>query len=207
MSVERMHHKVLKYHVQKGQLVRVPKDYFNEFGTGDVYLIDTGPIIYLWVGKKSTPDEKFIGAITSVWKDQDRKGAAKLVTIDEGDESKEFLKLFKDKITITDQDTEGILKRVALKKREFKLFRVHIEKDLNLYYEVDRSKDSLASDDVFLLDTYKKIFIWRGKASSAFERWEAMRIAERYDAERAGAQQIIIVEESEEPKEFLKSLK
>jgi hypothetical protein len=34
-----------------------------------------------------------------------------------------------------------------------------------------------------------------------------MRIAERYDAERAGAQQIIIVEESEEPKEFLKSLK
>ncbi|MFX1300303.1 MAG: hypothetical protein ACFFAL_03665 [Promethearchaeota archaeon] len=207
MSVDRMHHKVLKYHVQKGQLVRVPEDYFNEFGSGDVYLIDTGPSIYMWVGKNSTPDEKFIGAITSVWKDQDRKGAAKLVTVDEGGEPKEFLKLFKDKIKITEQDTEGILKRVALKKREFKLFRVHIEKDLNLYYEVDRSKDSLASDDVFLLDTYKKIFIWRGKESSAFERWEAMRIAERYDAERAGAQQIIIVEEDEEPKEFLKNLK
>lgn len=202
-----MHHKVLKYHVQKGQLVRVPQDYFNEFGTGDVYLIDTGPSIYLWVGKKSTPDEKFIGAIRSVWKDQDRKGAAKLVTVDEGNEPKDFLKLFKDKITITKQDTEGILKRVALKNREFKLFRVHIEEDLNLYYEVDRSKHSLATDDVFLLDTYKKIFIWRGKESSAFERWEAMRIAERYDAERAGAQQIIIVEENEEPKEFLKNLK
>ncbi len=207
MSVDRMHHKVLKYHVQKGQLVRVPENYFNEFGTGDVYLIDTGPSIYLWVGKKSTPDEKFIGAITSVWQDQDRKGAAKLVTVDEGDEPKEFLRLFKDKITITEQDTEGILKRVALKNREFKLFRVHIEEDLNLYYEVNRSKDSLATDDVFLLDTYKKIFIWRGKESSAFERWEAMRIAEGYDAERAGAQQIIIVEENEEPKEFLKSLK
>lgn len=202
-----MQHKFMKYHVQKGQLVRVPEDHLNEFGTGDVYLIDTGPIIYMWVGKKSTPDEKFIGAITSVWKDQDRKGAAKLVTVDEGDEPKEFLKLFKDKITITEQDTEGILKRVALKQREFKLFRVHIEKDLNLYYEVERSKGSLATDDVFLLDTYKKIFIWRGKESTAFERWEAMRIAERYDAERAGAQQIIIVEENEEPKEFLKNLK
>jgi len=197
----------MKYHVQKGQLVRVPEDHFNEFGTGDVYLIDTGPNIYLWVGKKSSPDEKFIGAITSVWKDQDRKGAAKLVTVDEGNEPKEFLKLFKDKITITDQDTEGILKRVALKQHDFKLFRVHIEKDLNLYYEVERSEDSLATDDVFLLDTYSKIYIWRGKESTAFERWEAMHIAESYDAERAGTQQIIIIEENEEPKEFLKFLK
>jgi hypothetical protein len=197
----------MKYHVQEGQLVRVPEDHLDEFGTGDVYLIDTGTNIYLWVGKKSSPDEKFIGAITTVWKDQDRKGAAKLVTVDEGDEPKEFLKLFKDKITITDQDTEGILKRVALKQHDFKLFRVHIEKDLNLYYEVERSKESLVTDDVFLLDTYNKIFIWRGKESTAFERWKAMHIAEHYDAERAGAQQIIIVEENEEPKEFLKSLK
>jgi gelsolin len=201
-----MHHKFSKYHVQKGQLVRVPKDHQNDFGTGDVYLVDTGPIIYMWVGKKSTPDEKFIGAITSVWKDQDRKGAAKLVTVEEGDEPQDFLKLFKGNITITEQDTEGILKRIALKQREFKLFRVHIEEDLNMYYEVDKSKDSLQSDDVFLLDTWKEIFIWRGKESTAFERWEAMRIAERYDAERAGAQEIIIVEEGEEPKDFLKFL-
>jgi gelsolin len=201
-----MSEKFIKYHVQKDQLVRVPQDYLNEFGTGDVYLVDTGPIIYSWIGKKSTPDERFIGAITSVWKDQDRKGAAKLVTVNEGEEPTAFLDLFKGKITITEQDTEGILKRVALKQREFKLFRVHIEEDLQLYYEVDRIKASLATDDVFLLDTYNKIYIWRGRESTAFERWEAMRIAEGYDGQRAGHQEVIIVEEGEEPKEFFKLL-
>ncbi len=202
-----MHDKFIKYHVQKGQLVRVPRDYENEFGTGDVYLVDTGPIIYSWIGKKSSPDDRFIGAITSVWKDHDRKGAAKLVTVNEGEESKEFLELFQGNIIITEQDTEGILKRIALKQRDFKLFRVHIEGELNMYYEVDRSKESLTTDDVFLLDTYNKIYIWRGREATAFERWEAMHIAELYDSQRTGHQEIIIVEEDSEPKEFFKHLK
>ncbi|MFX1318821.1 MAG: hypothetical protein ACFE9D_04410 [Promethearchaeota archaeon] len=199
--------KFIKYHIQKDQLVRVPQEYLKEFGTGDVYLIDTGPIIYSWAGKKSTLDERFIGAITSVWTDQDRKGAVKLVTVNEGEEPKEFLNLFDGKIKVTEQDTEGILKRVALKNHEFKLFRVHIEEELNMYYEVECSKDSLASDDVFLLDTYNTIYIWRGQKSTAFERWEAMRIAEGYDAQRSGHQEVIIVEEGEEPEEFFKLLK
>jgi len=199
--------KFIKYHIQKDQLVRVPQEYLKEFGTGDVYLVDTGLTIYSWVGKKSTPDEQFIGAVTSVWTDQDRKGASKLVTVNEGEEPKEFLNLFDGKITVTNQDTEGILKRIALKQHEFKLFRVHIEEELNMYYEVERSKDSLASDDVFLLDTYNTIYIWRGQKSTAFERWEAMRIAEGYDAQRSGHQEVIIIEEGEEPKEFFKLLK
>ena len=202
-----MDQKVIKYHVQKGQLVRVPNDHHAEFGTGDVYLVDTGSIIYLWVGKKSTVDEKFVGAVTSVWKDQDRKGAAKLVTVDEGAEPKAFLDLFRGRIKVTDQDTEGILKRIALKKREFKLFRIHIEGDLNLFYEVPRERVSLTSDDVYILDTYNKIYVWRGKDSTAFERWEGAKIAERYDAERAGYQETILIEEGDEPKDFLKSLR
>lgn len=201
-----MHHKFIKYLVQKGQLVRVPKEHFNEFGTGDVYLIDTGPIIYLWVGKKSSLDERFIGAITSVWKDQDRKGAAKLVTVSEGDEPQNFLELFKGKITVTEQDTEGILKRVALKQHEFKLFRIHTEDDLNLFYEVNRTKESLTTDDVFLLDAFSKIYIWRGRESTTIERWEGRHIAKGYDAERTGYQDIILVEEDEEPEDFFKAL-
>lgn len=197
---------MMKYHIQRGQLVNMPNNMLDEFGLGDCYLIETGHTIYLWMGKKASVDEKFIGAVTSVWRDQDRKGIVKLVTIEQGEEPKEFLQLFGGKITVIDQDTEGILKRVALKHREFKLFRVHIENDINLYYEVPRTPESLTSDDVFLLDTYNRIYIWRGKKSTAFERWEAMHIAEEYDAKRAGAQEIILVEEGEEPQEFKKAL-
>lgn len=195
-----------KYHIQRGHLIRVPDNMSNEFGDGDCYLIDTGPVIYLWMGSKATVDERFVGAVTSVWRDQDRKGAAKLVTVEARSEPPAFLDLFDGGITITDQDTEGILKKVILEKHEYKLFRLNIVGGVHLFIEVPRSKKSLKSDDVFILDTFDKIYLWRGNASSGREKFHAMLIARRYDYERAGAQNIILVEEGEETKEFLKAL-
>jgi hypothetical protein len=192
-----------KYHIQRGHLLKVPENMANDFGDGDCYLIDTGPIIYLWCGSSATVDERFIGAVTSVWRDQDRKGAARLITIEARSEPPEFLELFSGKINITDQDTEGILKKVILEKHEFKLFRLNIVGGVHLFVEVPRSKQSLKSDDVFILDTFDKIYIWRGSTSSGHEKFHAMLIARRYDYERAGAQNIILIEDGEETKEFL----
>jgi len=194
------------YHVQKGRLVKVPKELWGEFGRGDCYLIDRGDIIYLWCGENATTDELFIGAITSVWRDKERRGEAKLVTVEQGKEPKEFLDLFGGQVKVTDQDTEGILQRVFLKRREFKLFRVHVEGDINLFLEVPRQRSSLTSDDVYLLDTFNKIYLWHGKKASSWEKHTAMAIAQRYDAERAGAQKIIVVDEGREPKDFLEAL-
>ncbi len=195
-----------KYHIQRGRLVRVPEDLLNEFGYGDCYLVDTGMVIYLWCGSKATVDERFIGAVTSVWRDQDRKGAARLITVEEGKEPPEFLDLFGGKITVTDMDTEGILKKVVLEQHEFKLFRMNIVGGVHLFVEVPRAQSSLTSDDVYILDTFDDIYIWRGQSSTGREKFHAMLIARRYDAERAGAQEIILVEEGEETKEFLKAL-
>lgn len=195
-----------KYHIQRGHVIRVPDDMANDFGDGDCYLIDTGLIIYLWCGSKATVDERFIGAVTSVWRDQDRKGVAKLVTVDARKEPPDFLELFDGKLNITDQDTEGILKKVILEKHEFKLFRLNIVGGVHLFIEVPRKKDSLKSDDVYILDTFDKIYLWRGSSSTGREKFHAMLIARRYDYERAGAQQIVLVEEGEETREFLSTL-
>lgn len=199
--------KFSKYHVAKGQIHKVPEDLVEDFAEGDVYLVDTGSIIYLWCGKAATPDEKFVGAITSVMGDRTRRGHTRLVTVDQGEEPKEFLTLFGGRIKITTQDTEGILRRVALKKRDYKLFRVHIEGDISLFYEVKRSRSSLTSDDVYLLDTFNKIFIWQGKGSTSEEKETGFLIAQKYDAERAGVQEIEPVVEGKEPKSFLSALK
>lgn len=196
----------MKYHIQRGHVIRVPDDMVNDFGDGDCYLIDTGPIIYLWCGSKASVDERFIGAVTSVWKDQDRKGVAKLVTVDARSEPPAFLDLFGGNINITDQDTEGILKKVILEKHEFKLFRLNIVGGVHLFVEVPRSKESLKSDDVFILDTFDKIYIWRGSTSTGREKFHAMLIARRYDYERAGAQHIVLIDDGEETKEFLQAL-
>jgi hypothetical protein len=178
----------------------------NDFGDGDCYLVDTGSVIYLWCGSKATVDERFIGAVTSVWRDQDREGVARLVTVEARSEPPAFLDLFGGKIDITDQDTAGILKKVVLEKHEFKLFRLNIIGGVHLFVEVPKSKESLKSDDVFILDTFDKIYIWRGSSATGREKFHAMLIARRYDYERAGVQDIILVEEGEETQEFLKAL-
>lgn len=195
-----------KFHIQQGRLVKIPTTLLKEFGESDCYLVDTGSIIYLWVGKNATPDEKFIGTLTSTQRRKGR-GALQLITIEQGEEPKEFLNLFGGQIIITKFDTEGILQRVALKQREFKLFRVHIEGESNLFFEVPREKASLASDDVFLLDTFNKIFIWQGKDSTKQEKMTARVIAQQYDAERIGTQEIVPILEGQETQEFLKALK
>ncbi|MCK5265877.1 MAG: hypothetical protein KAR03_09750 [Candidatus Thorarchaeota archaeon] len=190
------------YHVQKGRLVRMPDP--GAFGRGDCYLVDAGQKIYLWIGPKSTADEKFLTAASAVMSDTDREGKADIDRIEGGNEPEGFKALFDD-FRLTDEDTEGLLKKVHLETHEYKLWRVHREGDETYFAEVPVNKDSLKTDDVFLLDTWDDIFVWRGKGASSREKFDGTILARRYDAERAGVQEIELIEEGDEPEEFLKA--
>ncbi len=190
------------YHVQKGRLVRMPDS--GSFGRGDCYLVDSGMKVYLWIGPKSSADEKFLTAASAVMSDTDREGKADIDRIEGGSEPEEFKALFDD-FRLTDEDTEGILKKVHLETHEYKLWRVHREGDDTFFAEVPVNKDSLKTDDVFLLDTWDNIFVWRGKGASSREKFDGTILARRYDAERAGVQEIELIEEGDEPEEFLKA--
>ena len=63
------------YHVQRGRLVRMPDP--GAFGRGDCYLVDAGMKIYLWIGPKSTVDEKFLTAASAVIADSAIEGNIK----------------------------------------------------------------------------------------------------------------------------------
>ena len=154
------------FHVQKGRLVRMKGP--GAFGRGDCYLVDAGPKIYLWIGPKSTADEKFLTAASAVMKDTARKGHADIDRIEGGNEPESFKSLFDD-FSLTDEDTEGILKKVQMETHEHKLWRVHREGDETYFAEVSREKPSLRSDDVFILDAWDTFFVWRGKDASARE--------------------------------------
>ena len=114
------------YHVQKGRLVRMPDP--GAFGRGDCYLVDAGMKIYLWIGPKSTVDEKFLTAASAVMSDTAREGRADIDRIEGGNEPDDFKALFDD-FQLTDEDTAGILKKVHLETHEYKLWRVHREED------------------------------------------------------------------------------
>lgn len=190
------------FHIQKGRLVRVPDP--GAFGRGDCYLVDAGPKIFLWIGPRSTVDEKFLTAAAAVMKDTERKGHADIDRIEGGNEPDEFKNLFDD-FRLTDEDTEGILKQVQLETHEYKLWRVHRDGDETFFAEVPLKRESLKSDDVFLLDAWDDIFVWRGKNASAREKFDATILARRYDTERVGVQDIELIEEGQEPEEFLKA--
>jgi hypothetical protein len=93
-----------------------------------------------------------------------------------------------------------------METHEHKLWRVHREGDETYFAEVSREKPSLKSDDVFILDAWDDLFVWRGKDASAREKFDATILARRYDAERVGVQEIELIEEGSEPSEFLKLL-
>jgi hypothetical protein len=190
------------YHIQKGRLVRMSDP--GAFGRGDCYLVDAGMKIYLWIGPNSSVDEKFLTAAAAVMSDADREGKGDIDRIEGGNEPDDFKALFDD-FRLTDEDTEGILKKVHLETHEYKLWRVHREGDETFFAEVPMNKASLKTDDVFILDTWDDIFVWRGKGATAREKFDGTVLARRYDAERVGVQDIEIIEEGEEPEEFLKA--
>ena len=190
------------FHVQKGRLVKMKDP--GKFGRGDCYLVDAGMKIYLWIGPNSSVDEKFLTAASAVMKDTALEGKGNIDRIAGGDEPDEFKALFDD-FELTDEDTEGILKKVQMETHEHKLWRVHREGDDTFFAEVNLSKDSLKSDDVFLLDAWDDIFVWRGKGASAREKFDGTMLARRYDAERVGVQEVELIEEGQEPEEFFKS--
>jgi len=190
------------FHIQKGRLVKMKDP--GHFGRGDCYLVEAGEKLYLWIGPNSSVDEKFLTAASAVMKDTARKGHADIDRIEGGNEPDSFKALFDDYL-LTDEDTEGILKRVQLETHEHKLWRVHREGDETFFAEVPLQRDSLRSDDVFVLDAWDDIFVWRGTEASAREKFDGNIIARRYDAERVGVQDIELIEEGNEPDEFLKS--
>ena len=63
------------------------------FSSGDVYLMDADTTIFVWIGNKCSVDEKTAGAAQARTLDQQRGGAAKIITVDQGFETKDFLKL------------------------------------------------------------------------------------------------------------------
>ena len=195
-------HEPIVYHIQRGRLVRMPDP--GSFGRGDCYLVDAGMKIYLWIGPNSSVDEKFLTAAAAVMRDTDREGKADIDRIDGGDEPDDFKALFTD-FQLTDEDTEGILRKVHLETHEYKLWRVHREGDETFFAEVPMDKDELKTDDVFILDTWDDIFVWRGNGATAREKFDGTILARRYDAERVGVQEIEIIEEGSEPEEFLKA--
>ena len=196
------------YLINKGELVGINNPVFS---TGDVYLLDDEKTIYVWIGSKCSVDEKTTGAAQARKLDQMRGGAAKIITVDEGMESGDFLKtvntlgamkvvaknvaktLLKDVLT---GDWAGFSEHINV------LYRVSSEEFEGInamkMVQVPFKNDSLDTEDCYLADLWNKVYIWQGAQCNVKEKVKAGQWARQIDAERSGLQNETIFEEGDD---------
>lgn len=196
------------YLIDQGNLKEINKLIFS---SGDVYLLDDERTIYVWIGNKCSVDEKTAGAAQARSLDQQRGGAAKIITVDQGQESGEFMKIINPlgAMKVVEKNyAKTLLKDVTTgdfaQFNEWKnvLYRVSSEEfeDINAMkmIQVPFKKESLASEDCFVADLGNKVYIWQGNACSVTEKVKAGQWARNIDADRAGLQQETIFEEGDD---------
>lgn len=202
--------------VDKGELKEINKPVFS---TGDVYLLDNQHTIYVWIGSKCSVDEKTSGAAQARSLDQERGGSAKIITVDQGQEGDEFLKLISEMgaMKIVNKNiAKTMLKDVytgdysGFTEHKNVLYRISSEEfeDINTMkmVQVPYSEDSLDSEDCYVMDLGTRVYIWQGNACNVKEKVKSGQWARKIDADRAGAQNEEIFEEGSDTR-FIEALR
>lgn len=187
------------FHIVGNELIPITEPY--QFLNGDVYVIETESILWIWLGSKSFADEKFIGS-WGAKKIENQNKELKIETINQGLEPEEF----KEQIDfeVVEGDTLGFLKSIDIKyEKDFRLLQIkEDDKGDIIVSELPVEHKHFQSDDAFVLDAFNILYIWIGKDSQVKEKYEAGRITRQLEVERKRAPIIYVIEEENEPDGF-----
>ncbi|KAL6902114.1 hypothetical protein ACP4OV_004990 [Aristida adscensionis] len=164
--------------------VPLPKSDYGKFYCGDSYIIlqTTCPKggaylfdIHFWIGKDSSQDEAGTAAIKTVELDTMLGGRAVQHREPQGYESDKFLSYFKPCIIPMEGGFASGFKKPEEEKFEIRLYICKGKRAIRVK-EVPFARSSLNHDDVFILDTEKKIFQFNGANSNIQERAKALEV-------------------------------
>mmetsp|Transcript_27718 Transcript_27718/g.44350 ORF Transcript_27718/g.44350 Transcript_27718/m.44350 type:complete len:402 (+) Transcript_27718:1903-3108(+) len=156
---------------------------------GDVFILDAGLKIYLWVGDKANAFEKSKGANLQSNVVASRQGKAKKMN----DPDDEFWSILGGTIAdVSDADSPFPLsddecgKDASLDTSSLKLYRITDESGavkMALEHEGPIKWDMLDQNDVFLVHANVGIWVWVGSSASRNEKSMSMKLADNYIAE------------------------
>ncbi|XP_019871932.1 gelsolin [Aethina tumida] len=179
------------FHVKGKRNVRVKQvtPNISSMNQGDCFILDTGDLIYVYIGEKSRNIEKIkaIEAAQAV-RDQDHAGKLKIEIVDQYSPEEDYSNFF---------NALGGGSRSAVPDAtddDDQLFELEEENVISLYQVSDASgnldvkkvgekpleQSMLDSDDCFILDTGAIVFVWIGKGCTPQERRESMNIADKF---------------------------
>lgn len=193
------------YRVKDFDLHEVDSKDYGTFFTGDCYLIvyksKNTAIVYYWIGNEASVDERGTAALKTIEIDDKQfNGSAVQIRVVEGKEPPHFTALFDGKMVVfkggfqsgfrqTDQDSDN-----EMANGNNYLLQVRgTNKYVTRAIEVECKASSLNSNDVFVLQSTKAVYIWAGKGSTGDEREMAKQLASR----SAAKEQNLVSEGSE----------
>ncbi|VDP45797.1 unnamed protein product [Schistosoma curassoni] len=204
-------------YAHKFNLEVVKSEDIGTFYSGDSYIVlniekvgdDYNYDAHFWIGKKSTQDEYVTAAYKTVELDTFLDDKAIQHREVDGLESKQFKSYFKKFRTLEGGYDSGFN---HTKPNEFKTRLIHF-RDIDSSHvelrEVPYSRNSLVSEDVFILDLGSLAYQWIGSKSGKYERFKSAEYLLKLKSERNGRCKIQVLEENEnshELKEFLAKL-
>ena len=174
--------------------------------SGDVYLLDTGLKIFIWVGKNSNGFEKFhMGCLAQKIKNI-RNDKVTLISIYEDNTENIDLKNQKefDEFMEKYEEEDKPEKKPSFYEGPKKMMKLSDENGKLEMSEVPYSKDSLLSNDSFLIDRGDALIIWVGKEASKKEKKFARFYAKKYiqQEKRSSSLPTLVMNEGKNSKEL-----
>eukprot|EP01101_Sappina_pedata_P007814 TRINITY_DN41_c0_g1_i1.p1 TRINITY_DN41_c0_g1~~TRINITY_DN41_c0_g1_i1.p1 ORF type:complete len:364 (+),score=169.67 TRINITY_DN41_c0_g1_i1:38-1093(+) len=199
------------WRIQNFTVTPWPQEKYGKFYSGDSYIIlktfgkgETKSYdLHFWLGANTSQDEAGTAAYKTVELDDHLGGAPVQYREVEGHESDRFLKDFPKGITVLQGGVDTGFNLV--KPEEYKPHLFHISGSLTSAssIEVKLARESLCSDDVFVLDNGLQLFQWNGKSSNAGEKTKGGAILRQIREERNfKPEDPIIIEEGEDNDQF-----
>ncbi|KAF7042881.1 hypothetical protein CFC21_052367 [Triticum aestivum] len=184
--------------------VPLPKSDYGKFYCGDSYIVlqttcNRGGAylsdIHFWIGKDSSQDEAGTSAIKTVELDSMLGGRAVQHREPQGYESDKFLSYFKPCIIPMEGGFASGFRKPEEDKFETRLYICKGKRAIRVK-EVPFARSSLNHDDVFILDTEKKIYQFNGANSNIQERAKALEVIQHLkDKYHEGVCDVAIVDD------------
>jgi len=199
------------WRIEKFKVVHWPIEQYGSFYDGDSYIVlntykkEGGNAflfdVHFWLGTHTSQDEAGTAAYKTVELDDLLGGAPVQHREVQGHESDLFLSYFKNQIKLLSGGVDSGFKHV--KPEEYKPRLIHLKGKKKIRAsQVDLTRDSLNSGDVFILDNGLTIYQWNGKKSGPQEKQKGAAMCNSIATDRKGKAKIFVLEDGDKEAGF-----
>lgn len=185
------------WRIEKFKVVEWPSNQLGKFYNGDSYILlhsykipDRNAIhhdVHFWLGEETSQDEAGTAAYKTVELDDKLGGAPVQHREIQGHESSRFLGYFPENtIEVLKGGVDSGFNHVEPEKYDPRLLHVKGTRRNVRVTQVEMSRDSMNSGDVFIMDLGLQIIQWNGKKASLYEKMRAGQMVRAIRDERKG---------------------